>query len=151
VIHLSGPRRGGTRVALVVCLAVVALSAAGCNVFGNGLTGRTWQLAAVNEKVPPAQQVIAAADVGRYTIDFADDGTAQIKADCNQVAATYTTSPGGSITIAPGASTLVACPEGSLDTQFLTGLALATSYNVHGANLTMFVGNGGNIEFLSKD
>jgi heat shock protein HslJ len=147
VIHRSGHAR---TLALVACLAALALAAAACNIFGNGLTGPTWQLTAVNEKVPPIQKVIAPADIGRYTIVFADDGTAQIKADCNQVAATYTTTPGGSITIAPGPATLAACPDDSLGIQFVAGLSLATSYNVHGASLTMFVGNGGVIEFLAK-
>jgi len=149
VIHRATRRVPG-RFTFAVVLAMIALATGACNVFGNGLTGPTWQLTAVNEQVPAVQQVIAPADIGRYTIVFGNDGTAQIKADCNQVTATYTTSPGGSLTIAPGASTLAACPDDSLGSQFVAALSLATSYNVHGSSLTMSVGNGGSIEFLAK-
>ena len=78
-----------------------------------------------------------AADQLRYTISFANDGTAAIKADCNQVTATYTTTPGGSITIVPGASTMAMCPEDSMGQQFVEALSIVTSYSVNGDQLTL--------------
>src|SRR5262245_62032345 len=86
-------------VALALLVATTALAA--CNVVGSGLVGPTWRVTAVTTTVPAWQGVVPAADSLRYTITFANDGTAAIKADCNQVTATYTTSPGGSITIVP--------------------------------------------------
>ena len=66
-------------------------------------------------------------DPSRYTIEFADDGTASIKADCNQVMAHYEAND-SSLTITPGASTKAACPEDSLDTEFMRDLEGAAIY-----------------------
>jgi heat shock protein HslJ len=79
-------------------------------------------------------EIIAVNDPTRYQITFAADGTALIVADCNNVRATYTVD-GQNITIVPGPSTRVACPEDSLDTQFLQQLGEAVIYFVEGGNL----------------
>ena len=60
-------------------------------------------------------------DPENYTLTFDTDGTFSGKADCNQVSGGYTTS-GSDLTIMPGPTTMMACPEGSLDGQFLEGL-----------------------------
>jgi heat shock protein HslJ len=73
-------------------------------------------------------------DPSRYTIEFLDDGTASIKADCNQVQAQYT-ADGTSISITPGASTKVACPEDTLDFEFLLDLEGAATYAVDESSL----------------
>ena len=86
------------------------------------LVGKTWQwLGTITAKEP-----IAVADSTRYTIEFLEDGTAAIKADCNTVIA-QVTADGSAISIVPGPSTLVACPEDSqadLFTQQLSGAAI---------------------------
>lgn len=132
-------RNSRARRALVVVPIALLLASflAACNVVGNGLTGPTWRVTAVTTTVPAWQGVVPAADQLRYTITFANDGTAAIKADCNQVTATYTTTPGGSITIVPGASTMAMCPEGSMGPQFVEALSTVTSYNVNGNELTL--------------
>ena len=66
-------------------------------------------------------------DSGSYLIQFQPDGTAFIQADCNQVRAGYTVD-GNLLTIEPGPSTLVACPEGSLGDQFVRNLSAANSF-----------------------
>ena len=48
-----------------------------------------------------------------YTVDFAADGTFSSQADCNTLAGTYALSGRDGITITPGPSTHVACPDGS--------------------------------------
>jgi heat shock protein HslJ len=88
--------------------------------------------------------------VGRYTITFKAAGQADIKADCNQVGATYTTTPGGSITITPGPSTLAACPADSQGQQFVAALSSATSYNVEGAQLVLRQRDQSRLEFLGR-
>ena len=68
-------------------------------------------------------------DPSRYTIEFADDGTASIQADCNQVRADYVANEDDStLSITPGASTKVACPEDSLDSEFMRDLEGAAIY-----------------------
>ena len=86
------------------------------------LVGTVWQWLGTITAVEP----IAVADSTRYTIEFLEDGTAAITADCNTVLAQYT-ADGSAITLTPGPSTLVACPEDSqadLFTQQLSGAAL---------------------------
>ena len=123
--------------AAIAALAVASALLAACNVLSNGLVGPTWKVTAVTTTVPAWQGVVPAADQERYTITFANDGTAEIKADCNQVSATYTTTSGGSITITPGASTLAMCPEDSMGQQFVQALSTVNSYSVNGNQLTL--------------
>jgi heat shock protein HslJ len=66
-------------------------------------------------------------DPSRYTIRFADDGTVSIRADCNQVGGTFEADQ-GSLTITLGPSTLKACPEDSLDSEYLRDLQGAAGY-----------------------
>jgi len=86
------------------------------------LVGKTWQwLGTITAKEP-----VTVADSTRYTIEFQEDGTAAIKADCNIVIAQFT-ADGSAMSILPGPSTLVACPEDSqadLFTQQLSGAAI---------------------------
>jgi len=58
-----------------------------------------------------------------YTIQFLEDGTIAIKADCNQKGGTYSISPGEKkISIEISHSTMAACPEMSLEGEFVKGL-----------------------------
>jgi heat shock protein HslJ len=65
-----------------------------------------------------------------YSVTFSADGQATIVADCNTVMASYTSGDDGAFSIDLGASTLVACPEGSIAEDFLAVLAAATSARV---------------------
>ena len=106
--------------------------------------------------MPAFQGVVAPEDQSRYTVTFNEDGTAAIKADCNNVAATYTTEE-TNISIVPGASTLAACPEDSLGDKFIAGLSGATSYNLRPAGrsgpglLTLYILNEGQLEFVAAE
>jgi heat shock protein HslJ len=67
------------------------------------------------------------ADPRRYTVEFVDDGSLAIKADCNRVRGSYT-DDGSTLTIELGPSTKAACPPDSLDSEFLRDLAAASTY-----------------------
>ena len=137
-----------TAAALGLLLVAAVLGA--CNVVNNGLVGPTWRVTAVATTVPAWQGVVPAADSLRYTITFANDGTAAIKADCNQVTASYTTTPGGSITITPGPSTLAACPADSMGQQFVAALSSVNSYTVSGDNLTLRQPDSSRLELTAR-
>lgn len=98
---------------------------------GETLTGVTWQWM---KTVTPVEEIVA-ADPTRYTIVFNEDGTANIKADCNTGLAVYTAAADGAITITPGAMTLALCPEDSQATQFMSGLSAAAIYFFVDGNL----------------
>jgi len=135
--------------AAFVILAAATLLAA-CNITGSGLVGLTWRVTAVTTTVPAWQGVVPPAEQLRYTITFANDGTAAIKADCNQVTATYTTSPGGSITIVPGASTMAMCPEDSMGPQFVEALSTVSSYSIDGNDLVLYQPDNSHLELAGS-
>ena len=95
-----------------------------------GLTGIPWEW--VGTTSPSGLAPVG--DPSRYIILFNTDGTANIKADCNSVRATYTTD-GSSSSITPGPSTMVACPPDSQDAQFMNQLSNAAIYFIDGGNL----------------
>ena len=87
------------------------------------LTGTVWQWLGTMTGEGPLE----VADSSRYTIEFLDDGTAAIKADCNRVVAQYT-AEAGAMTLTPGPMTLAACPDDSQGDVFVQQLSGAALY-----------------------
>ena len=116
-----------------------------------GLLGKTWQLTAVTEKVPAFQGVIPDELQASYTVTFNPDGTFDAVADCNTVGGTYATpdqtAASGDLSITPGPSTLVACPEGSYGDLFTLGLGSAAAYAVDNDVLLITLTNEGTLTF----
>ncbi len=75
-------------------------------------------------------------DPSGYTIRFLSDGTIEGQADCNTFGGGYTIAE-SSLTIQLGASTLVACPEGSLDSDYLQQLSQVAAYTLQGESLSL--------------
>jgi len=131
----------------ILALVVSAMLAGACQSSGgSGLTGKTWQWTGSTTKVPASQSVVP--DPENYTITFNTDGTFAAKADCNQVSGGYTTS-GSALTITPGPTTLMACPEGSMDSLFLEGLGKAASFTISGSDLTITDSDEGTMQFVA--
>ena len=135
------------RLTLFGLVLATAASIAACSNSASGLTGKTWQLTAITELVPAFQGVVPAADQANYTIEFKSDGSFSAKADCNTTSGTYTTTSSGGLTIAPGPTTLVACPEGSLSPQYIAALGNAASYVVANGQLTITLKDGGTLVY----
>ena len=76
-----------------------------------------------------------------------DDGTYAAKADCNQLAGTYTATASGEMTINPGASTMAYCGEGSLADLYVIGLTNTQSYAIADGQLTLTLADGGTLQF----
>jgi heat shock protein HslJ len=134
------------RITMAATLLAVAAVVIACS-SGSGLTGKTWKLTSITEKVPAFQGVVPEADQANYTIEFMSDGKFSAKADCNQVAGAYTTTSTGGMTITPGPSTLVACPEGSMGDQYVAGLGNAASYAIASNVLTITLKDGGTLVY----
>ena len=135
-------------VGAIAAIAAVAVLVAACGGSGNDLTGKTWQASAITTTVPAFQGMVPPDQAANYTIAFQSDGNAAIKADCNNVLATYTTEE-TNISIVPGPSTLVACPDDSLSDKFVAGLSSATTYNIRPSGLTLYILNEGQLEFVA--
>lgn len=93
--------------------------------------GTTFSLDSVY--VAATGEIVVPEDGSAYTVELRADGTMTIVADCNTVQATYTTGDEGAFTIDLSASTLVACPEGSLSDQVLALLSDVSSVLISGS------------------
>ena len=112
-----------------------------------GLTGKAWQLTSITLRTPNFQGVVPPEQQPNYTIEFKTDGTFAGRADCNQVAGTYTTTSAGGLTIAVGPSTTVACADGSLGDLYVIGLGNAAGYAITGGQLTITTEDQGTLVY----
>lgn len=85
---------------------------------------------------------------GDYTISFIDDETVSVVADCNQANGTYRIDDVG-ITISILASSLAACPAGSLGDSFIEYLNLAETFTIEadGTLVINLMADGGTMTF----
>ena len=136
---------------LAAGLLIVAVAGlAGCaSEEGGDITGTTWRLVSITTQSPSFSAIVPAEAMVNYTIEFNDDGTFSARADCNQVAGEYTVQDSGVMTITPGPSTLVACPEGSLGDAYVAALAQAGSYTIAENQLTITLQDDGTLTFTS--
>ena len=128
-------RKTLTLIALAVAATLIVAACSSSS--GTSLIGKTWQMTAITEKVPAFQGVVPDAQQANYTIEFKSDGSFRAKADCNQVAGTYTTTSSGGLTILVGPSTLVACAADSMSDQYVAALGNAASYATANSQLTI--------------
>ena len=142
---LAALRRHGNLLFAAVAIAAAGL-VAGCG-GSSDLEGKQWLLTTVTERLPSFQGVVPAGEQWKYTITFNKDGTYLATADCNQVFGTFKTS-GSNLTINPGASTLVACPDGSYGALFANALPRAETYSVTNDVLTIGLQDGGTLAFV---
>jgi heat shock protein HslJ len=129
---LAGRSRNGRWAAVASAVVLVLLAA--CTEGTSGLVGPTWRWTNLTENAPLAHSDVA--DPDRYTLTLADDGSFQVRADCNTVAGTYVTD-GDEITLSLGPSTLVACPEDSQADQFVGLLHTVSTFGVEGDELAL--------------
>jgi heat shock protein HslJ len=96
------------------------------------------------ERNVAAPEPVAPIDPAKYTLAFDPDSTALVRADCNQGSGPYRLVEGNRIELGPFVTTLMGCPEGSLDRVFLQGLQAAEGYAVSGdtLSLTLELGTG---------
>ena len=95
------------------------------------LTGIQWQL----NLMDLASGTVTTNSPAEYAITFNEDGTAALQNGCNLVQAAYAVGAGNTLTITPGASTLVQCGPGSLDLLVLNSLTNAYGYRLEEGGL----------------
>ena len=97
------------------------------------LSGTVWQW---RQTLYNDDRKFAPSDPENYTVQFRDDGTLSVKADCNQKGGTFSVFPGERrLSIEITHSTMAACPEGSLEDEFVRGLSAATIYFIKDGDL----------------
>lgn len=96
---------------------------------------------------PPDGTTIDVDDPERYTLALLDDGSYVFRADCNSGTGQYTLD-GTSLTLLPGAMTLVACDEESLSDQYLEFLGRVVSFDLDDpGGLTLTLDDGTTLAF----
>jgi heat shock protein HslJ len=111
---------------ILFSIAVIAglLILAGCTSgddasSGDSITGVEWQWQSLTNQ--SANETTDVPNPSDYTITFNEDGTFEGKADCNNIAGSWSDDSGFSITVGP--STMAFCGEASLDTQYVNLLS----------------------------
>ncbi len=129
---------------LTVALMAVAVSAAaaGCSsdsespnaeATAPALPGTTWQLVSL-QSADDAQGTTPVPDPAKFTVTFDQNGTdAFFQLDCNRGKGTYTLEPGadgseGKLKFGPIATTMMMCPQPSLDSQVGKALSNVRTY-----------------------
>jgi heat shock protein HslJ len=100
--------------------------------FQPGLTDVVWQW---SEFVGGDGAVVAPEDASRYTLEFMRDGSVVAQVDCNRGRGVFA-ADSASISIEL-ATTRMACPEGSLDTEFLRYVTESNTFVVRDGNLSL--------------
>jgi heat shock protein HslJ len=96
-----------------------------------GLIGGAWHLTkAVHGNDAP----VVPQDPSRYTVQFGEDGTLSLLADCNRGRGSYTADP-PKVHIGPAAITRMMCPPGSLDSIFLRDVNAAATFAIDDGEL----------------
>ena len=96
------------------------------------LEGTSWQLVSL-QSMDDAQGTTTVEDPSKFTVEFGKGGQAFFQIDCNRGKGTYTAEPAsdglsGSLTFGPIATTLMMCPQPSLDQQVSQSLTHVRSY-----------------------
>lgn len=103
------------------------------------LAGTSWKLVSI-QSMDDAQGATSVPDPNKFTVTFGADGRATFLLDCNRGSGSYTAEPSadkvsGSLTFGPIATTLMLCPQPSLDQQVSAALADVRGYLFSGDEL----------------
>lgn len=129
------PWRFSRLLALALLLPPLAVAQDGGTTAPSGLLGVRWRW--VHFTAPGVAPVVPAHPEA-YWLEFLPDGALAISADCNRASGTWTAKD-GQWTLKASASTLAACPEGSLDSRFLQLLSSVTRGSVRGQTLLLWL------------
>jgi heat shock protein HslJ len=112
------------------------------------LVGTQWKLQQI---VFNDDTTLVADQPENYTVEFMDDGSLAVQADCNRGRGTFTTTDDRQLEIGPIATTLAACPEGSLGNDFTEALSNSAIYFFQGGDLYIDLAFGSGTMQLSAD
>ena len=134
---------------LTICIMIILTLALAACARQSELIGTTWQWEAFQDTAEVNDLTVPDPEI--YTLTLNEDGTASIKADCNQVTWAYELD-GSQLTFdTTGPSTLAMCPDGSLDTQYLEQLGATASYVMEDGKLYLNLwADAGNLVFGSQ-
>jgi heat shock protein HslJ len=135
-------------IGLILGILILAACSSGAestsSTSSNSIEGIVWQWQSVTEQ--PAGETVTVPNPQDYTITFNEDGTFVGKADCNNIAGTYSQENGFTINLGP--STLAFCGEASLDQQYVALLGEVVAGGPDGAGGLALENAGGQKRML---
>lgn len=90
-----------------------------------GLAGTAWQLVVFESS---DDTVLTPDERSKYTLQFTEDGSVAVRADCNRGRGTWKATPEGQLEIGPLALTRALCPPSPLEKRFARDLGFVRSY-----------------------
>lgn len=99
------------------------------------ITDTEWQWVGLSGAASSEQ--LQVPDPENYYLVFLEDGTYYFRADCNTGSGNYVIIE-NNLTLEPGVMTLMACPEGSLDGEYLAFLTNVTSAAIEDGQLALY-------------
>jgi len=130
----------------IMIILTFALAACGGK---SEIVGTTWQWEAFQDTA--GINDISVSDPENYSLTLNKNGTANIQADCNQVAWTYELDGSQLSFDTTGPSTLAMCAEDSLDQQFLERLGHTATFVIDDGKLYLNLwADAGNMVFHSE-
>ncbi len=101
------------------------------------LTGHEWELKTMTK----ADSVVKNPEQ-LPTLLFSDSTAVYGSAGCNRFFGTYSVEKGGKMTLKPGGSTMMYCPDMAFEDAYLKALAEVKEYAIQGKELKLTDGNG---------
>jgi len=145
ILFLAACGSGETPTAVPEVMQTEVPSSASAQISISEIQKINWQWAELIENDPAAQSVVT--DPENYTISFFDDGSFQVKADCNSGNGSYTTD-GNRIEFGPMALTMAMCLPESQHDIFLQFLGQVDSFGRRDGKLVFSLkNNAGEMHF----
>jgi heat shock protein HslJ len=134
---------------LLIILPAAAVASTDSTASTSELAGTSWQLVRI---MSMDDSVYEPDDRSRYRIDFHEDGSVAILADCNRGKGSWTSESQGRLEFGPIASTKALCPPGSLSEKYLAEFQWVRSYMIKESHLFLAtMADGSIIEFRPMD
>lgn len=96
------------------------------------LVGTVWKLQQIQFN---DGKLLVADPPENYTAEFMADGSLVVQADCNRGRGQFTTNDDSRLDVSPIATTMAACPEGSIGNEFVQALGNSAIYFFRGGDL----------------
>lgn len=134
---------------LIILPAAAVASTDDSTASASELAGTSWLLVRI---MSMDDSVYEPDDRSRYRVDFHEDGSVAILADCNRGKGSWTSESQGRLEFGPIASTKALCPPGSLSEKYLAEFQWVRSYVIKESHLFLAtMADGSIIEFRPMD
>ncbi len=125
-------------------------AAAPVDLAASGLPGALWTWTRSARPALGGGESLTVADPLRYTLQFDPSGKLQTQADCNTASGSYTLAGNGALALNVGAMTKMACPPGSLGSEFALELGQVSAYQLNEGYLELGLQGGGSMQFAPQ-